>query len=305
MNELVDEIRRGFAETSKGSAIALDKIDGRYKGWVVRFSDTYGVAVPYCAEEPLVERFHSARLHQRFIQIGGEELSCLLLTSNAEGYRNEFALLCADFIDPGEDGERRQRLLEKPLQWWERWTDLLGNAVANKKVYSILGELLVLEKILQKGDGPCRWGGVEYAVHDIETEGRAYEVKSTLKRYGTTVTISSQFQLEQTDRPLSLVFCRFEETLAGDSIDAAVERLTALGMDEDALEHSLTLYKIEKGTSARRQNYRLLEMREYEVDEEFPLISSESFKENRIPDSIVEIAYTVDLLGLCYVSWMD
>ena len=45
-------------------------------------------------------------------------------------------------------------------------------------------------------------------------------------------------------------------------------------------------------------------MREYEVDEEFPLISSESFKENRIPDSIVE-AYTVDLVGLCCVSWMD
>jgi len=45
-----------------------------------------------------------------------------------------------------------------------------------------------------------------------------YEVKSTISRYGATVTINSQYQLQATGKKLSLVFCGFEKPLVGTSI---------------------------------------------------------------------------------------
>jgi len=46
-------------------------------------------------------------------------------------------------------------------------------------------------------------------------------------------------------------------------------------------------------------------MREYEVTEWFPRITPGSFKDNKFPEHIVGITYTVDLTGVDYSSWMD
>ena len=47
----------------------------------------------------------------------------------------------------------------------------------------------------------------------------------------------------------------------------------------------------------------MLEKRIYEVNDEFPKITNTSFKENHIPDSIIQITYTIDLDGLNYTVW--
>ena len=305
MSRLVDEIRSLFATTRTHKASVVESLSPTDIAWVVRFSDCYGVAVPYLDNETVSERFHSARLSTRVIIIDGAEHRCLLLTSRDETYRNEFAVLCADFIEPGTSGEKRRELLQNPLRWWERWTGLLGNVASSKTAHGVLGELLVLEKILLTGQDSYRWGGVEFASHDIETDTRSYEVKSTLKRYDSTVTISNQFQLEAGSKPLSLVFCRFEESLAGDCIDDVVERLVRRGMDKGYIDAVLRGLRLEPGTSARKRRFRLLEMREYEVTEWFPRITPGSFKDNKFPEHIVGITYTVDLTGVDYSSWMD
>lgn len=304
MGRVVEEIRWLFAETRSRHARTIDSLGAEYSAWVVRFSDCYGVAVPYNGVEPVAERFHSARLTTRHIVIDGEEHQCLVLTSDVEGFRHEFASLCGDFVEPGENGERRLSLLENPQGWWERWTELLGNAVAHKNVHGILGELLVMEQLIKAHRGPCRWGGIHYATHDIETNEHAYEVKATLKRYDTTVTISSQFQLESDDLPLSLVFCRFEESLHGDCIDDVVVRLVDLGLDLSEINAALNTFQLEQGSSARQKRFKLLEMREYQIDDAFPRITAASFKNNAIPESIIQINYTIDLLGIQYRSFL-
>ena len=64
----------------------------------------------------------------------------------------------------------------------ERWTGLLGNVASSKTAHGVLGELLALERFSLPARIPIEvW--VEFASHDIETDTRSYEVKSTLKRY--------------------------------------------------------------------------------------------------------------------------
>lgn len=303
MYELTRQIQREFAETAIGTAMVIESKTGGFLGWAIRLSDCYGVALPYSNVEPISERFHNVRLYTGTVRIEKKDHYCLLLTSSLEEYRHQFATLCADLIEPGRNGERRQQLLESPLAWWERWAELLGNAVTKKAAYSILGELLALEKLLVLGIERCCWGGFDFATHDIETPRRSFEVKSTIKRYGTDVTISSQFQLQESEVPLSLIFCRFEESLQGDSIDDVVTRLVNLGFDEHELGRKLDAYRLERGSSVRQKKFRLLEMREYEVDERFPILTAESFRGGKIPESIVAISYTIDLAGYEYTSW--
>lgn len=47
----------------------------------------------------------------------------------------------------------------------------------------------------------------------------------------------------------------------------------------------------------------ILEKRNYSVDESFPRITANSFKDEVIPYGIVEINYTVDLDSLPYHNW--
>ena len=49
--ELTDEIRTFFAGSDLNSAYKLELLDEAYPAWVVRFTDSFGVAVPYEGKE--------------------------------------------------------------------------------------------------------------------------------------------------------------------------------------------------------------------------------------------------------------
>ena len=49
--------------------------------------------------------------------------------------------------------------------------------------------------------------------------------------------------------------------------------------------------------------YKILEKRKYVVDEKFPCITRESFKNNCLPSGITQIVYTVDLDAVKYTAW--
>ena len=54
----------------------------------------------------------------------------------------------------------------------------------------------------------------------------------------------------------------------------------------------------EKGMSACRKRFILLQMLQYEVDESFPRITPESFDNGMMPKEIQSITFEVDLTGL-------
>lgn len=296
---LVEEIRAAFATSQRGQALSLNKVSLEYPAWVLRFDGWYGVGIPYDNTNVVSEKFANAKLFTRHMVLGDENYNLLILASTEESLRMEFAAICAEYCEAGISGERRAKLINNPLNWWKSWRNLIGNAVRIKKVYSIISELLLLNHLKKKGFNPV-WSGSNGGTHDIEIAGKDYEVKSTLNRYDETITISSQFQMNTHQKKLSIVLFRLEPSSNGISINRLVDTLFDNDANRDQVEASLSNMGLEIGTSARETSYNLLEIREYEVDEKFPLLTLESFKENKLPTNIKQITYTLSLENLEY-----
>ena len=298
---LLEEIRDRFASMKSYAAMETKTLEEEYKAYIIRIPDGYGVAIPVNKEMEVAERFNSCRFRTGLLSIGGNSSNYLMLISAFEEYRHEFASLCAELLEPGENGKARKALLGNPLDWWKKWRELVGNDNKERAVYSVIAEMNVLEHKL-KYDCSSEWTATRMGSHDIECIEESCEVKSTCKRYGAEITIAGQHQLVH-KKPLYLYFLRMEESLEGISINDMKKRLSDAGYDAGKLEIELQHMGFEKGSSIRNKKYKILEKRKYEVNDAFPCITRESFKNNNLPAGITHIVYTVDLDAVGYTSW--
>lgn len=297
---VLDEIRECFASTQNGARL-LQSMPEEYPAMVIRNSEGYGVAIEFNNEKDVSETFANCKLFSQYLRIEDTEKKYLILLCFIDNLRYEFATVCTQFVEPGIDGIDRKNLLEEPLNWWKQWRELLGNAISQKNAYSVLAELIVFEHLYSK-DISVEWTAVKSGTHDIEGKDSSYEVKSTLKRYETTVTISSQHQL-MCSKNLYLYFCRLEQSNEGISLNDIILKLIADGYDKNKIEQQLFYLGYDRGSSVRETKYKVLEKRIYFIDENFPSITEKSFKEGKIPEGIIQITYTIDLNGLKYTTW--
>lgn len=298
--EILEEIRECFASIQNG-ARDLRSLSDKYSAMVIRNNEGYGVAIEFDDERDISEKFANSRLFTQIIRIGDTEKKYLILHCMKDSLRYEFATVCAQFVEPGIDGIDRKNLLADPLNWWKNWRELMGNAISNRDAYSVIAEMMVLDNLYKK-DNSVEWAAVTSGSHDIEGNQESYEVKSTVKRYGASITISSQHQLQSLKR-LYLYFCRLEQSKEGVSINDMKDKLIEDGYDKEKIEQQLFRLGYEKGASVREEKYKVLEKRKYEVNDKFPRIVDSSFKEDHIPNSVTHITYTIDLDGLEYTVW--
>ena len=296
---IVEQIKKNFNSGYFDMAMRIDGLAPAYPAWTVKQNEWIGVAVPMESFQPFSEQFSHVRIHsEENVLIDGVRFDLLMLTSADMETRNEFALVCSDFVSPGENGKLRFALTSDPASWWKNWKHLMGNVSSDQMVYDTLGELLTVERLLQDGHSTV-WSGAEGASHDIETADCSIEVKTTNQRYGYEATINSIYQMVPVEgKPLYLSFIRVEPSIHGKSIDDVVNSLISLGYAAADLEEALERKKLEKGRPARAEKYKIIEWKRYPVNEKFPAITEESFKDNRLPEGIVRLRYTVDLSGL-------
>ena len=292
-NMIREEIKKLFSNSDPDSAYRIEQVGKEYPAYVVRFIGSIGVAVFYDGDD-FKESFANSEIFTGVINVDGMGHKCLFLVSSVESTRNEFAVFCEDFVDPGDDGNKRKELLSDPSIWWNHWKLLIGNAISEKRPYAIIGELLMYEYLLKK-DVAVNWGGPKASSHDLITKDADYEVKSTTSSYDKLIHIAGQFQ-QQTDKRLILYFCRFEKNINGISINDIVDRLVnSSGIFRDEINGKLSLQGYGPGTSARNEKYVIHEVIQYEVDETFPNITPAKFKDGIIPKGIKKIEYDVDL----------
>lgn len=297
--DLLEEIRCGFANLDQtGRMLPILALPASAGAWVFREDGAFGVAVEVPAGQIITERFSGAKMATVDRIIEGHSHRLLRLESSIQWLRNEFAVVCAQMVTPGDDGALRSELIDNPLSWWEKWRHLLGNAVVSRASYDTLAELLALE-VLQKRGEKAVWRGPLGGSIDLDTTEAGYEVKSTLSRYESRIHIAGQFQLAlSASKPLNLLHYRFEPTAAGDSINAVCDRLVIAGFDAAKLEAALSRSGLEAGCSARTETFKLLEARLFSVDDAFPRITSASFIGGTLPNGVIHIEYQVDLAGL-------
>ena len=297
---LLEEVKNKLASTHKNSLRKLTSLPDTAEGFVVRDAYWYGVGVPYTGKV-ISESFANARIRSGEFRSGGTDISLLVLECSIEDVRNQFATLCVEFLDPGNNNYLRHALLADPYLWWKKWRELLGNTIHEKKPYQILGELITLEYLIKSGVEAV-WQGAAGSTKDIDTDLFSCEVKSTVDRYTTEITVSSKFQLVASGKPLKLAFARFEPTSSGDSLAKVIDRLCELGSDRNALLMMLARQGVAPGNIAYTATYNLLELRFYDVDETFPIISDKSFVDGHMPQNVVHFTYTIDLAGIPYIS---
>lgn len=287
-----EEIKKLFSNSDPDSAYRIEQVGKEYPAYVIRFTGSLGVAVFYDGAD-FKESFANSDIFTGVINVDGVSHKCLFLMSSVESTRNEFAVFCEDFVDPGDDGNKRKELLSDPSIWWNHWKLLIGNAISEKRPYAIIGELLMYEYLLKKGEA-VNWGGPKASSHDLITKDIDYEVKSTTSRYDKLIHIAGQFQL-QTEKKLLLFFCRFEKNINGISINDMVERLVNdCGEFRDEINGKLSLQGYGLGVSSRNEKYQIHEVLQYDVDDDFPRITPDKLI-GGIPKGITKVEYDVDL----------
>jgi hypothetical protein len=297
--DVLEEIRRGLASLDdSGRMLPITTLPAAAPAWVFREDATFGVAVELGDGRLVTEGFAGARLATADRLVDGVPRRLLRLESSIRALRNEFAVVCAEMVDPGRDGAARTALLSDPAGWWERWRHLLGNAATGQSSYGVLAELLALERLLALGIRP-EWRGPLGATVDLVTPDAGYEVKSTVSRYDSRIHVSGQFQLALADtKPLWLVHYRFEPAPSGESVNGVCQRLSAAGVAAEQLDGLLARCGLEAGCSARNETFTVLGSRLYPVDTAFPSITPSSFTGGTLPPGVVHVEYQVDLSGL-------
>ena len=295
---IVEEIREGFASIRNTGVREITSISKEYPAYIIRIPDGYGTAIAVDETLSISERYNSYRLKTRMLGIDGRAQNYLLLCSSCGELSYEFTSLCAEFVEPGENGNNRKNILADPVAWWTKRKVIAGCDNTDELAYNIVAEMTVLE-LLFKTDFTVEWTSSQRGSHVIEGGVGSYEVKSTLNKYGAVVIISDQYQL-YSENKLWLYFCRMEETSEGVSINDMKEALISAGYDGYRLEIELGRRGIELDDSIRNKKYRVVEIRKYNVDDSFPRIINGSFKNDRLPDSIIKIEYAIDLEGVNY-----
>lgn len=224
---LTDEIRNNWNCDIIGYAQPLSSLEkSDYPAWTVKFVDSYGVAIPYDGKQEINENFANAKIYSSVIRFNATtEQKALLLTTESIDIMVPFSALCAELVDPGENGLFRSEITDSPVRWWREWKNLLGNKSIDDRVYDVLGELCVLNRLIDVGE-EVSWNGPSGASYDIETDKRFVEVKSSVVRDRREITISNHFQLDPPEKHLDLIFCQFEPSVSsGYSINAIVEQI--------------------------------------------------------------------------------
>ena len=273
----------------KQMCLPIEHQDG--KTYVVIENSWRGVAIEVEYEgmfdEKYVEKFENIKIQtvNRFFQ--GKEHSLIELIANKDYDSQEFRLLCLDFLGI----ENRNKIIENPKNWTDRWKKLLGNKFASEDIYSYLGELIALELLLRENK---KVELTNYGSVDIESKEANYEVKTTQIRSDSYFTVHSLYQFQNTinGKKLYLIFVRLEEELNGLSINTVVEKIKKLGYNTEKIEERLMNYNSE----TRNKGYKVLEINEYIIDEDFPKITADSFV--NLSSSITNIQYTISLNGI-------
>lgn len=291
----VEEIRNYFSSMNEGKLIELKSFGAQHPSWAVKFNGAVGVAIQVDSSYLINERFSNARFHTNTFEVEGKNIHLLMLTSEALGLRYEFAALCAMFLDPGTEGADRMEITSNPIKWWLNFKELIGNKTYEKTVHSVLGELVTFY-YLYLNNKNIKWNGPSGASVDIEDSKASYEVKSTLLRYDTVVEISSQFQL--VNKSQFLYFCRFEKAETGVSINWILQKLTDAEYPRIELEDMLKKVGFEENSLIRTEKFKLLELREYEVDENFPILIIDDVFDQGMIDHVIQVKYKLDLKGL-------
>jgi len=185
-----------------------------------------------------------------------------------------------------------------------RWRDLLSKDPVNlpdkNTLIGIFGELYALRLMAQYNPSAVDiWVGPDGARFDFINDKSALEVKTTVQRKGCIITIHGHKQLEpfEGSNLFLAIFIIEEVPVGGQSILDLVNSLVDLGVDRLSLFNKLSKVNITAKNINESSGFRALLVAEkmYLVGNNFPAITTLSFKNNELPNGVIDLTYQIDL----------
>lgn len=294
--KLLNEIQSSFYSKATG----IKKIKDFY---IYKKENEYGVALENIYNAKIDESFSNVKIKNEIIMVNNKQLEILSLMSSLESHKKEFSFFCMQFIE----NDVRKLILQRPLEWWDKWKELIGNKLHNPKPYDLIAELYTILRLLEENKEKVEWKGPVGSSIDITTSLSTYEVKASLVKYENEITISSQYQLGDYQVSNNVVFYKMEEMDVGISINDVLSKIANNKNSSDKMindiNEKLNLKGYRPNMSVMNKKYIIHEIRKYPIDNNFPKISIETFKDNKIPNNIKKISYVINLDNLQYESW--
>lgn len=259
--------------------------------------------IPTESGRRLPESISSEAVGVRIVQylIDGRPKPFIEMRCGASDLQAPFRALVDDVLRRLVDGLAPERaVVEAILQF----RDLLRQRrqYSIEELVGLFGELQLLNELLvvNPAAAVC-WTGPLRQRHDFSSVSVCAEVKSTLRRDGRQVHISSLEQLQPPtdDRPLVLFHTVLERSGAGGrSVSELLEQSTRLATDPTVIDRALRELRVDDWRSNDRlsaERFSVLRVEAFWVDALFPRLDPMSFKAGHPPPGVLGVEYTLDL----------
>jgi hypothetical protein len=185
----------------------------------------------------------------------------------------------------------------------EEWREMFlknTDGLSLNELAGLIGELITLEEITKVHGATAldTWHGFEGECHDFSRNNFAIETKTKIS-VGRDISINGINQLEPpSDGKLFLRFLRLETTSNQNqlSLSSLVDSICKLGVSQGRLQENILKAGASINQITQSSNYfSVLERATYEVDEGFPRITKNSFKNNECPHGVSGLKYHINL----------
>lgn len=208
-------------------------------------------------------------------------------------------LKLADGVDP----------VSAALETVEKWRKLLASLAPQRmseaQACGLLAELHVLEELATRRgvlSAMQAWVGHDRARVDFRFEDGGLEVKATLHRDRFRISVHGLLQMDPHEVGDLYFYGEQLERVpsGGDSVPAAADRLTELGIDRWELVEAMagSGYRPIDEEALRSMRFKLLDTRAFLVGEGTPRITKGSFVNGAVPDFVSMVSYQLDITDI-------
>lgn len=239
------------------------------------------------------------------------EVACKNADKSQFIYNKFNTLLAMVFVKIKFENKDNYKALVETIQEWRDFFRIdKKKLLSAEEIRGLIGELLFLKDVVTYDkDSFNSWHGPEAERHDFRKNNISIEVKTTSSK-NKVCKISSVEQLEvPQDAKLYCQYYQLEQDDQGYSIPRLIKDLQDLGIAKIDIERKLNdlNYDFEHDNhyddGSRR--YRVLLNEFYEVNEQFPKITKNSFINNKVPKNVLEIVYKINLNDIPLITFEE
>ncbi len=189
------------------------------------------------------------------------------------------------------------------LERYYSWREFIKLINVPKTDLGLWGELKFLEFVLDNQISNVHsWTGPEFSTHDFKIDNRFFEIKTTSNKYKNLISINGMLQLNSNE-DTALCFIRVEkDNSLGESLKDLIIKISKKINSPDHAVFEKKYSRFNKIIDSSSDKFKIAVNHIYLVDDNFPKISQNSFKNDKVPKGISYISYTVDLSNLDFLN---